>query len=47
MVDFCRPSTLPGNSTFGSGNNNNNTNNTSSWVENKTIYGKWEWLKTE
>ncbi|QQR98481.1 MAG: hypothetical protein IPK18_02830 [Sphingobacteriales bacterium] len=26
---------------------NTNTNNTSSWVENKTIYGKWEWLKTE
>jgi hypothetical protein len=27
MVDFCRPSSLPGNNTLGSGNNNNNDNN--------------------
>ena len=30
MVDFCRPSSLPGNKTLGSGsNNNNNSSNTS------------------
>ncbi len=27
MVDYCRPSSLPGNNTFGSGNSNNNNNN--------------------
>jgi hypothetical protein len=27
MVDFCRPSSLPGNNTLGSGNSDNNNNN--------------------
>jgi hypothetical protein len=27
MVDFCRPSSLPGNNTLGTGNNNNNNDN--------------------
>ena len=30
MVDFCRPSSLPGNKTLGSGSNNNNNNNNNS-----------------
>jgi hypothetical protein len=26
---------------------NKNKNSSNEWVENKTIYGKWEWFKTE
>jgi hypothetical protein len=39
MVDFCRPSSLPGNNTLGSGNNNNNDNNNNNNNNNNTKEG--------